>query len=211
MQPIRPDKGKLVGAGCLLVFGVIFSSISVLILLVSLFVGAPWYFLLFDVPFLVAGFGMLGTGAWGLIVRPMLVGVAFGPPSAAISSYQLRLGERVTVKYEQSARRSLELRRVLIQLVLRESATYRRGTDSHTVVHDTVIDQHEGPGRQLARGDVLAEACTLQVPVDSMHTLELARNKLIWLVRIQVEVPGTPDVTEEIVITVVPDLVEEAQ
>lgn len=195
----------------MLIFGIIFSSIAILVLIASLSFGAPWYFLLFDVPFLVAGFGMMGTGAWGLIFKPMMVGVAFGPPSAALSATQLRLGEPLSVQYEQAARRSLDVRRVLIQLVLREQATYRRGTNSHTVVRDNVMDQHEGLGRQLARGAVLSEACTLRVPADSMHSLDAARNKLIWLVRFQIDVPGSPDATEEIVFTVVPELAGEAR
>jgi hypothetical protein len=206
MQPIRPNVGKLVGAGCQLIFGAFFSIIAFVIFVFSWSVGAPWYFIVFTLPFLIFGLGMVGFGLWSVVVKPMMVGVAFGPPSASLSSSQVRLGESISIQYEQAALRTLEVRRVLIQLVLREHATYRRGTDRRTTIRDNVIVQHESAGRTLERGGVLSEQCALQVPIDSMHSLQAPHNKLIWLVKFQVDVPNSPDVTEEVVFTVVPDV-----
>ena len=211
MQPIRPNMGKLVGAGCQLIFGAVFTAFATFFFLIAWSVNAPWYFLLFTLPFLAFGVGMVGYGLWTLLLKPSLVGTAFGPPHASLSSMLVRLGESVTVQYEQAALRDLAVRQVLIQLVLREHATYRRGTNTYTVYRDNIFAQHEGAGRSVSRGSVLTESCTLTVPRDSMHTLQAPRNKLIWLVKFQVDVPNTPDVTEEIVFTVVPDVFVEAR
>ena len=190
--------GRLVNAGCQLIFGTIFTSISLFIFSMLWFVQAPWFAFLFVSIFVVFGVGMLGTGLWGLVVKPMMVGIAFGPPSAMLSLYRLRPGDSVTVRYDQSARRSVDVRRVLVQLILRERATYRRGTNTYTAIHDNVIDQRESPGRQVARGTALTEEHAFEVPIDSMHSLHAARNPLTWLVKVQIDVPGTPDIVEEL-------------
>lgn len=208
MQPIRPNVGKMLGAGCQLLFGGFFTLIASFIFFGSWSVNAPWYFLAFTGVFLAFGLGMIGNALWILLVKPMLTGMAFGPASASLSSYELRLGDNLSVQYEQAALRAAQVRRVLIQLVLREHATYRRGTNTYTAYFDRVVAQHEGAGRPLARGDVLSESCTLRIPTDSMHSMEAPRNKLVWMAKIQVDVPGTPDVTEEIVFRVAPALAE---
>jgi energy-coupling factor transporter transmembrane protein EcfT len=206
MQPIPPKVSKFVGAGCQLVIGGGFTAISLFMLIIMVIVKAPWFALLFVSLFLLFGLSMLGYGLWTLMVKPMMVGMALGPASAALSTYQVRPGESISVQYEQAARRDLDVRQVLIQLVLRERAIYRRGTNTYTAIHNEVIEQYEGPGRAVARGGVLTEGCSFRVPQTAMHSLQAPRNALIWLVMIRVDVPNTPDVTEELMFQVVPEL-----
>jgi hypothetical protein len=198
--------GKVVAAGCMVLFGLAFTGFAVFWMAMAWFTGAPWYFLLFGVPFVVIGPGILGAGAWGLIVRPALVGMAFGPATVQLSPPTVHPGETVRVRYEQAARRNLEVRRVLIRLVLQEHATYRRGTNTYTALHDRPVDQYEAPGRALTAGQLLTEECTLRVPVDGMHSLNAPRNKLRWLVRIEIDTPAAPDVREETEFSVMPDV-----
>lgn len=206
MQPVRPNMNKLVGAGCQMVFGVMFTVFATSWLSFTWLSGAPWHFVIIGLPFLGVGLGMLAYGAWALIIRRSLVGMAFGQASADISPPTIRVGDVVQVRYEQEVRRNLEIRGVRIQLVLREHATYRRGTNTYNVYHDQVVDQYEAPGRALSSGSLLTEECSLRIPVDSMHSLQAPRNRLIWLVTFAVDAPAAPDVREEVVIGVIPDL-----
>ncbi|MCC7368297.1 MAG: hypothetical protein IT306_07740 [Chloroflexi bacterium] len=200
------DMSKVAGGGCILLFGLFFSTVSVFVVSVMWAVGAPWFFLLFTLPFLAVGFGMVGIGVWNLFLYRLLIARAFGPPSIELSASQVRLGDQLQVRFQQASRRDQEIGKVAIQLVFRESATYRRGRNTRTSETSTVIDQYETSGQQLARGELLTETCTLRVPRSGMHSFNTPDNALSWLVRITVQIPGTPDLDEETVVNVLPSV-----
>jgi hypothetical protein len=204
VQPVRRDLSKVVGSGCVLIFGSVFALFSLIFMSVAWAIGAPWYFLAFGSIFLIAGFGMVGTGFWMLVLRPGLTALQVGQASASVEPQQARPGDRVTVRYEQPVRRAVEVQHVTIQLILRETATYRRGTNTYTAIHDNVIDQHEAQGRRYAGGETVSEACSLRLPPDAMHSFASHRNKLTWLIKVRIGLPGAPDVDEEIGMIVVP-------
>ena len=209
MQRIQPDVSKLVGAGCQLVFGAFFTLIASTVFLVTWSTDAHWFFLLFVGAFVVTGLWLVVHGLWVLLVKRLLTGTAFGPASASLSSDRVRLGDVLTVRYEQVALRALQVRGVQIQLVLREHAIERRGRNTYNHYFTRVVDQYEESGRSLARGETLAASCTLRVPKDSMHSFDAPRNKVTWMVRIAIDVPGRPDVAEEISVQVVPEMAQE--
>lgn len=204
MQQMPRDMSKVAGGGCMLLFGLFFSTISVFMVSVMWAVGAPWFFLLFMVPFLSVGFGMVGIGVWNLFLYRVLIARAFGPPTIELSASQLRLGDQIQVRFQQASRRNQEIGKVAIQLLFRESATYRRGRSTRTAESSTVMDLYESSGQQLASGELLTETCTLRIPRSGMHSFSAPNNALSWLVKITVQIPGTPDLNEETVLNVLP-------
>ncbi len=209
MQGVTPNYVSMAQGGCVMVFGLFFTLFSLIFLSASWLRGAPWFFQLFSLPFLAAGLGMAGTGAWKLIVKPLLAARTFGPAQASVSPQVLPVGERIEVRYERPVRRNVAIGGLAIKLILRETAQYRRGTNTYTAIHDNVIDQYEIPGRRLTSGETIAEQCVLAVPPDGMHSFTANRNRLTWLVKVDIAVPSEPDTSDEIGITVVPDIVEE--
>ena len=204
MQPVRPNIPRLIGVGCTLVFGIGWTLFAGLFFVLSWWMGAPWYFLLFSAIFVVVGLGMIGRGVWGLIIKPSLVGRHFGPPTGSVQPMLASVGGSVRARYERPVRANVEIRRFAIQLVLRESATYRRGTNTYTVTHDAVIDTYEVPARRLVAGETIAEDRIFRIPRDGMHSFDAPRNKLVWLVRILIDTPNAPDVADDLVFVVAP-------
>lgn len=210
MQPVRPNVSKLIGVGCLLAFGIVWTLFATVFLAVTAWSGAPWFFVLFPALFVVVGLALTGAGIWGLVIRPRLVGRHFSPPLASVEPAVATVGSTIRVRYEQAIRRDVEVRGFTMQLILRESATYRRGTNSYTVVHNGVVDSYEVPTRRLYAGDTIAEARTFRIPRDGMHSFNAPRNKLAWLVRIAIDTPNAPDVDEEVAFVVAPTVAAEA-
>jgi hypothetical protein len=202
---------SMVQSGCVLAFGVVWTLISLLIFFAAWSFRAPWFSLLFTGIFVLFGLGMVGTGLWKLLVRPALVGRYLGPASASVSSQQVRVGERVTVRYEQPVRADVELGQLTMKLVLREWAQYRRGSSNHTVIHDNVLNAYDSPGRRYARGETLMAEHTFSIPTDGMHSFNSIRNKLIWMVKVQIALPASPDAVEEIPFVVVSEVAGEAR
>ncbi len=210
MQPVRPNISNMIGTGCLLLFGIVWTAFAGLFFFMSFVSGAGWPFVLFAGAFVAVGLGIMGVGSWRLLIRPSLVGRHFARPMASIEPSVVQVGSRIRVRYEQTVRANVETRRFAMQLILRERATYQRGTNSYTVVHDGIIDSYEQPGRQLVAGEVISEDRTFAIPRDSMHSFDARNNKLIWLIRVMIDTPNAPDVLEEIEFVVAPMVDSEA-
>jgi hypothetical protein len=211
MRPLQRDRSTLIKAGCTFAFGLFWTGFSVIWVSFAWFMGAPWPFLLFGSVFVLVGLGMLGRSLWTGLIRPVAVGHYFGPSELALSDEPLRVGQAFTLRYRQKIHREVQFRRVVIQLVLRETATYRRGTDTYTVHHDHVIDEQVGEGRHLYANDELVEERRMQIPRDGMHSFDAGHNKLTWIARVNVDLPMLPDVWEETPFNVLPRLAEEAR
>jgi hypothetical protein len=130
-----------------------------------------------------------------------------GQPEYRLSSQQLRRGESLDVSYRQEVRAPLELRRIDMQLVLREQATYTQGTDRITATHDHVIHQEWRAGRALQPGEWIDERMTCQVPADAMHSFRATNNRLEWLVTVKVTLSVWPhEFSTQQEITVLPEV-----
>ena len=191
-------------------FGLVWTGFSLVWVSFAWFFGAPWFFVLFGCVFVAFGLAMLGWSIWTGLIRTVAVGHFFGPPEIALSDEPLRVGQAFRLSYRQPVRREVQLRRVLIQIVFRETAIYRRGTDTYTVYHHHVIEEYASEGRRLYANDELAEQPSMRIPDDAMHSYTGAHNRLEWLVRVNVDLPNLPDVWEELTFEVLPALVGEA-
>ena len=210
MQPVRPNISNMIGVGCMLTFGIAWTVFASLFLVMSIVGGADWPFVLFAAMFVAVGLGIMGVGGWRLLIRPSLVRRHFARPMASLEPSLVQIGSSIRVRYEQQVRADVETRGFVMHLILRERATYQRGTNSYTVVHDGIIDGYEQPGRHLVAGETISEDRTFAIPRNSMHTFDARNNKLIWLVRVMIDTPNAPDVLEEIEFVVAPMAAGEA-
>jgi hypothetical protein len=158
--------------------------------------------LLMEVPFFVIGVGMI---AWGLM--PLVARARVAPPTITISTDTLRVGQRFVVTYQQQFARAAEVQRAGGALILRETATYRRGTNTYTVTHEHTVSTFDLPARRYEAGEVASARQEFEVPRGAMHSFTASRNKLAWLLRVSVALPGWPDVNEEYPLTVLADWV----
>jgi hypothetical protein len=139
-------------------------------------------------------------------LRPVIAATRVGTPVVQISNTNLRSGEQFTLSYEQPFKSNVDVKRLAVQLVLREAATYRRGTDTVTVTHDHLVQNFELPGQQFQSGQTLAQNLPWAIPRGAMHSFDANRNKLRWLIKITVEMNGWPTYDEEFALTVIPEL-----
>ncbi|MBI3910387.1 MAG: hypothetical protein HY320_05570 [Armatimonadetes bacterium] len=200
MPALKPFAEGRTGRGCLLVFGLIWIAFSLFWEGMAWQTGAPVFFLLFGLPFVAIGFGLL---TWALL--PSIVGMKVARPVVSLSSDAMRGGEAFSLTYQQSFKKAVDVHRIAFQFVFRETATYQRGTDTVTVKYEQIIDSAEHPARRFAAGETFYDQRSLQLPKDGMHTFSALHNKLQWFVKVQVEITGWPDFKEEYEVRVLPE------
>lgn len=130
-----------------------------------------------------------------------------GVPQFTLSTETLRVGETFTAMFRQEVRRGITIDKILVELVFRETATYQQGTDTRTVTHNHVIESHDLPGGVFHSGQIIEQNFSFQIPLNSMHSLEVRRNKLSWLLTVKVVIPKLPDINQTHELTVLPELV----
>jgi len=207
MQKLQQAPGASLGRGCLIVFALFWTGFSCLFCAAPLAGGlatlasgniGPAEILnmlipsIFSLPFLAIGIGLL---VWA--VMPLIARTRVSAPDIAISSASLRAGEEFTLTYQQLFKGNVEVKRIAYQLIFRETAIYRRGTDTVTVHHENVIEEIEIPGRQFQAGESFNDLKRLHIPNEAMHTFVANRNKLQWFIKAKVEMAGWPDFNEE--------------
>jgi hypothetical protein len=214
MQKLRQSLTTNTARGCIIAFAVVWLAISWRIDAIPLCFAtftlgdreAAGYFCvwviraLFSLPSIAIGVGFL---VWAL--RPIVAGVRLSKPVITVSNATPRVGEEVTFTYYQSFKRATDVSRILFQLFFRESARYRRGTDTYTVTHDQVFQQFEYPARRFETGETLNVRRDLLIPADAMHTFVAANNQLRWFVKSEIKMTGWLDFVAEREIQVMPE------
>ncbi len=149
------------------------------------------------------GVGLLVTL---LGLQPIIAATRVTKPEIQISNTNLRSGEPFTLSYQQGFKSGIDVNRLTVQLILRESATYRRGTDTVTVTHDHLVQNFEIANQHFEAGQSLAQNFQWGIPRGAMHSFEASRNRLRWLIKINVEMRGWPNYTDEFPLRVLPEL-----
>lgn len=215
MKPVARRSGGI-GGGCLIGFGAIFALVGCGSAIVPLAGFIPILLsggglpspsaliplgasLLFSVPFLLVGLFIMVLG-----VRPFIARAKVSAPEVAISNTSPAVGEVITFTYRQSFKGAADAKRIQFHLIMRESATYRRGTDTVTVRHEHLIQEYELPPRHFQAGEAFQDQRQFQVPAQAMHTFNASRNKIDWYIQARVEMSGWPDFVEEYPLTVPP-------
>ena len=91
--------------------------------------------------------------------------------------------------------------KLTLSLMAREEATYRRGTTTTTdrsfFVNTVLLDTADRA--QMAGGTVKAN-----IPRNLIHTFTGTNNRIVWMLRVNGDIPKWPDVNAEFPITVLP-------
>lgn len=160
----------------------------------------PFWFPLFGVPFVLIGLGLLAYS-----LAPFLARAKVAVPQAFVSQHPMRVGERFTFAFRLRLRQPMEVQRIRLQWLFRETAIYQQGKGTRAEIHERLIEE-EYPASLVKLGDTFYLERSFQVPADGMHTFIASHNKLQWFLRVRVEIPRWPDFQEEYEVTVLPEM-----
>jgi hypothetical protein len=185
MQPVKRSSGGQ--SGCLAYLGALFILLACLgflffvplmggnftlaNLLSSQVIGGLIGGGLFGFAFFVVGAIMMVIGVRVLLARARLT-----RPEVALSTQTPRVGEVVSLSYKQNFKSATDVQGIRFQMVLREKAIYRRGTDTFTVTHDNVAQEYQIAGRHFDAGEGIQDQ--RQFRVLGMHSFNASNNKL---------------------------------
>lgn len=153
-----------------------------------------WFLVLFLIPFVCVGIALIGG------VFYYLLALANPRFELVLSEGSPRLGETVHLSWKSTG----SLHRLQnLQFILegRESATYRRGTNTSTD-HCTF---HRQELFATDEADAHSNGSTeVTLPEASMHSFDSANNKIDWHIKVEGPIPRWPDVKDSYPITVRP-------
>jgi hypothetical protein len=153
-----------------------------------------WCMILFLTPFVLAGLAIIVGSVYSFAAL-------FNPrPTLTLSRARIPLGGTAKVSWTFSGN-SGAIRTLRVTLKGRETATYRRGTDTHTdeeTFYEEVLAETYDP-LEVAEGEA-----EVRVPDDSMHSFSAGNNQIVWSLHLAGEIPLRPDVKAEFPIDVRP-------
>jgi hypothetical protein len=108
-----------------------------------------------------------------------------------VAAHPLNAGTDCELFFAQEG--SALLSRVRLTLVCLESVSYQEGTDTRNETQTVYEEEiHRQFKVQLGPGARHEARCPLRLPAGAMHSFASAHNKVHWIVRVWVEVPGGP-------------------
>lgn len=153
-----------------------------------------WFGVLFIIPFVLIGLFMIG-----LLVYQIL-GLFNPKVELTLTPGVPQLGEKIDVTWRLSGRTQV-LRGLKIAVEAREEARYRRGTSTYT-------DRKPFLNLELYASASSMEPETghasVALPAESVPTWKSDNNKIVWVIRVNGEIPRWPDLKEEFFIEVHP-------
>ena len=189
LKPAVSPKMACVGMGCLSLF---WNGIVWVILIQS---NMPVFARIFLSIFALIGLAMFGGFGYYLLAL-------FNPkPTLIASEHSVALGQSFQLKWRFSGNTS-RIDNLEIILTAKESATYRRGTNT-TTDHNFFLLNKVFETRD--RTSIPTGEITVTIPSDSMHSFDSGNNKIIWTVQLNGSIAKWPDVKMEFPITVLPN------
>jgi hypothetical protein len=151
-----------------------------------------------------AVFTAIGLAIVVASVIPWIAGMRVARPEITLSSSTLRVGDGFSVHYAQTFKKQTEVNGIRLLLILREQATYRRGTDTTTVRHEQTAAEFEFPAKVYETGEQISFSRSMDIPRNGMHTFRGLRNQITWQLRVKVDIAGWPDYSEDFELYVQP-------
>ncbi|NOX99710.1 MAG: DUF3592 domain-containing protein [Verrucomicrobia bacterium] len=189
-RELSPGKKRLGGAGVVLLFALFWNGI-VSIFLWQVVEGfqkgrAEWFMVLFLIPFVLIGVVLI------LVFFYQLLALSNPKPVITLTPGVLRPGQSFEVSWKILSN-SMRIKHMKIALWGVESATYRRGTKSHTsrevfYVH-TLFET-------TMNSDMRSGLVKFEMPVDAMPSLNTGNNAIEWELRVNGDIPRWPDVQD---------------
>ncbi len=189
LKPAVSPKTACVGMGCLSLFwnGVVWT--------ILLQPGMPTFARVFVTIFALIGLAMFGGFGYYLLAL-------FNPkPTLVASEHSIALGGSFQLKWRFSGNTS-RIDHLEFILSAKESATYRRGTNT-TTDHNFFVLEKIFETRD--RTSIPSGEITVTIPQDSMHSFDSGNNKITWTVQLNGSIAKWPDVKLEFPITVLPN------
>jgi len=149
---------------------------------------------------------VLGAAVLFIGVRQQMVVSRVSRPEVNLSSQSPRVGETVTLSYQQTFRARTAVKAIEFQLIRRESETHHSGKSEVTQTHDTIVQEHKLPAQTFEAGQSFQEQYPFQP--QGMHTFQANWHKVNWLIRARVELDGLPAFSEEYPLQVSPETAE---
>jgi len=198
-QPIEFEPGSKRVAGFFITLGIALfwnGIVSVFIwqAVKSFRAGSPdWFLSIFLIPFVLIGLGLI------VAIFYTLFAIFTPKPIVTVSPGSPTLGEEFSVSWRIRGS-SGRLKNLRITVTGREKATYRQGTSTRTdgkafyrreiaIVDRQGIDLIQGEGR-------------ITLPLDLCPSLKLGNNEIEWSIKVEGEIPLSPDLQDRYVITV---------
>ncbi len=189
LKPAVSPKMACVGMGCLSLF---WNGIVWIILLQP---DMPTFARIFVSIFALIGLAMFGGFGYYLLAL-------FNPkPTLFASEHSVALGASFQLKWRFSGNAS-RIDHLEFILAAKESATYRRGTNT-TTDHNFFVLEKVFETRD--RTSIPSGELTITIPHDSMHSFDSGNNKITWAVQLKGNIAKWPDVKMEFPITVLPN------
>ncbi len=158
-----------------------------------------WFLMVFLIPFVLIGLGLIGGVFYFFLAL-------FNPrPTLQLSASALFPGDSCEVNWSLTGRVQ-RIKRLRLLLEGREEAMYQRGTRSYT-------DKHPFATVELATlesgDDMRSGVAKLQIPPGTMHSFASDHNKIVWVLRLEADVEGMPDLKDEFPVAILPHPVKE--
>ncbi len=166
-------------------FGAVFLGVGLFIFLAD----GSLFARLFSIPFI--GLGGL------LVVIPIVLLWRIRklkPGQLVIASWPLKVGNTTRVTYRRSVKRGAvpTLERIDAEVVVREVASYRQGTDTHTVEED--VARYPIEAQIMTMPGALVAELHVEIPANAPPSFHASNNRIEWWVEIEpVMVGGKTD------------------
>jgi len=195
LKPKHSPLAKFIGIVCIALFWNGITSVFVYKVVESHLEGKPeWCLTFFITPFVLVGLLLI----WGIFHS--FLSLFIPRPTLTIDRARIPLGgsARLAWKFSGSAH---VIRQLKITLRGQESATYRRGTDTHTdkqKFHEEVVYETHDP-LEIPEGEI-----EVRIPDGTMHSFRSDNNAVEWELHLAGEIALRPDVDTEFPLTITP-------
>jgi hypothetical protein len=138
------------------------------------------------------------------LARLMLFHTGIGPTNVEISDHPLVPGGRYEVFLSQTGQTLVK--RLKLELVCDEEATYRQGTDIRTetrTVYNQVLLRQKNV--DIKPGHPFEFCGAFRVPKPAMHSFQAPQNAVSWNLVVQANPAGWPSIERKFPIIVYPD------
>jgi len=197
-ETVSPTKSRLTGLIVITVFALFWNGI-VSVFLVDAFNGsASWFAGIFMIPFVLVGIGLV------LGVLYMLLALSNPKVQMTFDPRVVEAGTTLRVNWTIDGRAG-RIQKMTVTVEGLERASYTRGTDTitdehvffeHTLYEAQAMDPRDPMAREVS--------ATLDLPLNTMHSLDAPNNKILWRIKVHGDIPRWPDVKDEYEFAVVP-------
>lgn len=149
-------------------------------------------------------FGIVGLLIFLAAIHQLLRYFLVGNTYLEVSRIYINPGQESSVAVYQQG--NFKITEVTVTLVCQEKVSYRRGTDTVTETNDFFTQKVLHQRDLQARGNAPTIEGRFFIPGDAMHSFKAGNNEINWFLRVVMDIPGKPDVKDEFILLVTPEV-----